>query len=198
MSYGDSSASISDLFGKITDKRQLCLATRNKRFATQSSELGEPHSAHYLGMAMTDKTKILIIEDEPGVLMMMVRRLTQAGCDVDAAWNAQAGMQKACEGNFDLITLEVDLPGMNGFEMCRCLKGNYHLSNTPVIFVSGRTSLEDQQQGLELGAADYITKPFDALDFASRILSHAEQARGVCHRLNKCLRAKESISGPPF
>ena len=127
---------------------------------------------------MSGKAKILIIEDEPGVLMMMVRRLTQAGCDVDAAWNAQAGMQKACEGNFDLITLEVDLPGTNGFEMCRHLKKNSRLSDTPVVFVSWRASLEDQQQGLELGAADYITKPFDARDFASRILSHAEQARG--------------------
>ena len=127
---------------------------------------------------MSGKAKDLIIEDEPGVLMMMVRRLTQAGCDVDAAWNAQAGMQKACEGNFDLITLAVDLPGMNGFEMCRHLKRNSRLSDTPVVFVSWRDSLEDQQQGLELGAADYITKPFNARDFASRILSHAEQARG--------------------
>lgn len=127
---------------------------------------------------MRDKARILVVDDEASVALMIVFLLTQAGCDVDAAWNAQAGMQKACEGNFDLITLEVDLPGMNGFEMCRHLKRNSRLSDTPVVFVSWRASLENQQQGLKLGAADYITKPFDARDFASRILSHAEQARG--------------------
>ncbi len=127
---------------------------------------------------MRDKARILVVDDEVSVALMIVFLLTQAGCDVDAAWNAQAGMQKACEGNFDLITLEVDLPGMNGFEMCRHLKRNSRLSDTPVVFVSWRASLENQQQGLKLGAADYITKPFDARDFASRILSHAEQARG--------------------
>ena len=127
---------------------------------------------------MTGKTRILVIEGEPGVLMMMVRQLTQAGCDVQTAWNAQTGIEKAREEDFDLITLEIDLPGMNGFEVCRQLKENPRSFDTPVVFVAWRDSLEDQQQGLELGAADYITKPFDARDFASRILSHAEQARG--------------------
>jgi DNA-binding response OmpR family regulator len=126
---------------------------------------------------MTGKGKILVIEGEPGVMMMMVQRLTQAGCDVDTAWDAQTGMQKARAGNFDLITLEVDLPGMNGFEMHRCLKGNSRLADTPIVFVSWRASLEDQQQGLELGAVDYITKPFDAMNFASRILSHIKTER---------------------
>jgi putative two-component system response regulator len=118
------------------------------------------------------KVKILVIEDEPGVLMMMVSRLTQADCDVDVAWDSQTGIEKAREEDFDLITLEVDLPGMNGFEICRQLKENPRSFDTPVVFVSKRDSLEDQQQGLELGAADYITKPFDALDFAPRLLSH--------------------------
>jgi DNA-binding response OmpR family regulator len=123
---------------------------------------------------MIGKAKILVVENEPGVSMMMVSRLTQAGCDVEAAWNAQTGMQKARARDFDLITLEVDLPGMNGFEMCSCLKGNSRLSDTPVVFVSWRDSLEDQQQGLELGAADFITKPFEMTDFIFRIISHAK------------------------
>ena len=123
---------------------------------------------------MKEKARILVIENEPAVLMMVVSRLTQAGCDVEAAWNAQAGMQKARTGDFDLITLEIDLPGMNGFEMCRRLKGNSRLSDTPVVFVSWRDSFEDQQQGLELGAADYITKPFEMTDFIFRIISNAK------------------------
>lgn len=125
---------------------------------------------------MTGKGKILVIEGEPGVMMMMVRQLTKAGCDVKAAWNAQTGMEKARAEGFDLITLEVDLPGMSGFEVCRCLKENSRLFDTPLVFVSRRDSLEDQQKALELGAVDYITKPFDASDFIRRILSHAQPA----------------------
>ena len=124
----------------------------------------------------TAKPRILIVEDQTATALLMVCLLTQAGCDVEAAWNAQTGIEKAWAEDFDLITLEVDLPEMNGFEMCRHLKRNSRLSDTPVVFVSWRASLEDQQQGLELGAADYITKPFDARDFVSRLLSHAKTA----------------------
>ncbi len=125
---------------------------------------------------MKDKIRILVIEDEPGVSMMMVYLLTQAGCEAVTAWSAEEGMRLAQDGKYDLITLEVDLPGMNGFEVCRRLKENPRLLDTPLIFVSGRDSLEDQQQGLELGAADYITKPFGTVDFIFRIISHAKPA----------------------
>jgi DNA-binding response OmpR family regulator len=124
---------------------------------------------------MGDKARILVIEDEPGVSMMMVYLLTQAGCEAVTAWNAERGMRLAQDGKFDLITLEVDMPGMNGFEVCRQLKENPRSFDTPVVFVAWRDSLEDQQQGLELGAADYIIKPFDAQDFVSRILLHVKE-----------------------
>jgi len=123
---------------------------------------------------MRDKIRVLVIEAEPGVLMMIVRLLTQVGCDVEAAWDGQIGMEKARAEDFDLITLEVDLPGTGGFEVCRQLKENSRSFDTPVIFVSWHSSLEYQQQGLEFGAVDYITKPFEPTDFISRIVSHAE------------------------
>ncbi|MGO9477106.1 MAG: response regulator transcription factor [Limisphaerales bacterium] len=121
---------------------------------------------------MRDKARILVIEDEPGVSMMAVYLLTQAGCEVQTAWNAEKGMQLAQTGGFSLITMSVNLPGMNGFEICRRLKQIPHLNNTPIVFVSDRATIENQQLALALGAVDYITKPFDALDFVSRILSH--------------------------
>ena len=147
---------------------------------------------------MTGKANILVVEDDTPLAMIMVSLLTRAGCDVDAAWNAQTGMEMARAGNFDLITLEVDLPGLSGFEVCRRLKENPRSSDTPIVFVSWRDSLENQQRGLELGAADYITKPFDALDFVSRIFSHTEQASGVCRRLNKSLRFRRKHYRPAF
>jgi DNA-binding response OmpR family regulator len=121
---------------------------------------------------MTDKARILVIEDEPGVSMMAVYLLTQAGCEVQAAWNEEKGMQLAQTGGFNLITMNVNLPSMNGFEICRRLKQNPRQRDTPVVFVSECPSEEDQQYAFELGAVDYITKPFDAQDFVSRILSH--------------------------
>jgi DNA-binding response OmpR family regulator len=122
---------------------------------------------------MNAKTKILLIEDEPGVSMMMAHVLTRAGCRVVTAWDAAKGMALAQTGNFDLITLDVDLPGMSGLEVCRQLKQDARLRHTPVVFVSGRASEKDSRRGLELGAVDYITKPFDPTDFVFRIVSHA-------------------------
>ena len=121
---------------------------------------------------MKAKMRILLVEDEPGVSMMMVHLLTRAGCEVEVAWNAAKGMALAQAGDFDLITLAADLPGLNGFEFCRRLKKNVRLRHTPVVLVSGRSSQADARRGTELGAADYITKPLDPLGFASRLLSH--------------------------
>lgn len=118
------------------------------------------------------KTKILIVEDETAVAMMMVSLLTRAGCDVSVAYTGEKGMALASEKKFDLITLDLDLSDINGFEICSELKQRHFSRHTPIVFVSDHATIEDQQHGLELGAADYITKPFDASDFVSRILSH--------------------------
>ena len=120
---------------------------------------------------MTGKGKILVIEDDPGVMMLMVSRLTQAGCDVEAAWDAQTGMEKALADDFDLITLDVNLLGISDFEICRRLRENPFFQTT-IVFISNRSSKHYVQNGLELGAVDYIIKPFDAQDFVSRILSY--------------------------
>src|ERR1700734_3660653 len=110
---------------------------------------------------MTDKPKILIIEDQPEVLRMMAFVLTRAGCEVQTAQNGKEGMQLAQQREMDLILLDIDLPDINGFEVCRCLKEDPRVSGIPVIFVTGRFCEESRRRGLPLGAADYIDKPFD-------------------------------------
>jgi DNA-binding response OmpR family regulator len=122
---------------------------------------------------MMDRIKILIVEDEMPVAMMMAYLLTQAGCEVQTAWNAERGMRLAQTRGFDLITLDVNLPGISGFEICRRLNENPFFQ-TPIVFVSGQPCEQDVQQGLELGAADYIIKPFEVTDFIFRIISHAK------------------------
>jgi DNA-binding response OmpR family regulator len=126
---------------------------------------------------MTDKPKILIIEDQPEVLRMMAFVLTRAGCEVQTAQSGNEGMQLAQQREMDLILLDIDLPDINGFEVCRCLKEDPRVSGIPVIFVTGRFCEESRRRGLALGAADYIDKPFDISHFIRRILFHVESAR---------------------
>ena len=123
---------------------------------------------------MTRKAKILIVEDDTSVAMLMEYLLDRDGCEVRTSVNAEKAIMLAQDGNFDLITLDINLPGISGFEMCCRLKNNSQLCETPVVFISGRPYKEDQQRSFELGAVDYIPKPFDALNFANRILSHVK------------------------
>jgi DNA-binding response OmpR family regulator len=126
---------------------------------------------------MTDKAKILIVEDDTPLAMMMVHVLMRAGCDVLVANTGKRGMELAQQNKFDLITLDVDLPDISGFEICRELKQRHLSCHTPIVFISGRPCEENRQHGLELGAVDYIAKPFDALGFASRLLSHVKAGK---------------------
>ena len=131
-------------------------------------------TSHKTMNAKTDeipKPRILIVEDEAPVAMVIRFLLGRAGCETEIAMDISKAMQLAREGNFDLITLD-GMPGGDGFWFCGELKRDPYLKDTPIIFVSGRAALEDQQHGLEMGASDYITKPFDSSEFAQRILSH--------------------------
>lgn len=128
---------------------------------------------------MTGKPKILIVEDETPVAIMMVHVLSRAGCDVRVANTGEKGMELAQENKFDLIALDIDLPDISGFEICSELKQRHLSRHTPIIFISGQPCDENRQRALELGAVDYITKPFNAQDFASCILSHVEPEKDL-------------------
>jgi DNA-binding response OmpR family regulator len=120
---------------------------------------------------MSTKSKILVIENDVPFAMLVIE-LLRDDCEVEVATTAKKGMQMAEAGNFDLITLDVDLPDGNGFKLCSRLKQHSRSCDTPIIFVSGRCTLEDQQRGLDVGAADYIIKPFETFEFVTRLLSH--------------------------
>lgn len=128
------------------------------------------------------KPRILVIEDQPDVRNLLVVALTNAGCEVMAAQTGIEGLRLAEDGKFDLITLDVDLPEMDGFEICSRLKNHTELRQTPVVFVTGRFAGEDVRRGRELGAADYITKPFEMLSFVPRVLSHVKRTT-ACSRI---------------
>jgi putative two-component system response regulator len=130
---------------------------------------------------MNRKARILIVEDDIPIAMMMVFLLARADCETKLATTGKKAVLMAEEGNFDLITLDVDLPDGNGFKLCSHLIENPRLRDTAIVFVSARSCLEDQQHGLDVGAADYITKPFETFEFVPRLLSHVRQTKEVLY-----------------
>jgi DNA-binding response OmpR family regulator len=135
-------------------------------------------------IVMASEAKILIVEDDMPVAIMMSFLLRRAGCETKVVTTGKGAMQMAEVGNFDLITLDVDLPDDSGFNLCSNLKKHPRLCHTPVVFVSGRSCLEDQQHGLDVGATDYITKPFDSSDFISRIFSQLTRKASIAYTGN--------------
>jgi len=121
---------------------------------------------------MSDKAKILVVDDQMAVAMMIVFLLTRAGCEAQAALSAEKSLRLAQAERLDLITLDIDMPGINGFELFKRLKQIPHLRETPVLFVSGNPTIENQQRAFELGAVDFIEKPFGASEFVAQVLSH--------------------------
>jgi two-component system OmpR family response regulator len=124
---------------------------------------------------MSDKLKILVVDDQIAVTMMMVFLLTRAGCQAEAALNAEQALQRAETESFDLVTLDIGMPGLDGFTLFRRFKEIPCFRETPVVFVTGQATAEDRQRAFEMGAADFIEKPFDAKVFVSRVLSLLEE-----------------------
>jgi two-component system, OmpR family, alkaline phosphatase synthesis response regulator PhoP len=130
---------------------------------------------------MSEKTKVLVVDDEIAVGAMMVFLLTRAGFDVEAATNTEKALRLAQSQKFNLITLDVDMPGVNGFQLLQQLRQIPQQAKTKIVFVSGNSTIENQQHAFELGAADFIEKPFGASEFVARIRS---QTDAQSHLLN--------------
>ena len=116
-------------------------------------------------MDQTQK-KILIIEDEASISDIIKFNLKKEGFATDAAYDGKAGYEKAVSGDFDLILLDIMLPLMDGFEVCRKVREK---SNVPILMLTAKEEETDKVMGLELGADDYITKPFGMRELIARI-----------------------------
>ncbi len=105
-----------------------------------------------------DALKILIVEDTPVQALRFKSLLESNGCNVYWADTGRSGLAIAQQETFDLFILDIELPDTNGFEVCRQLKSNPALKDTPVIMLTTHDQAEDVSQGLDLGATDYIPK----------------------------------------
>jgi DNA-binding response OmpR family regulator len=124
-------------------------------------------------------TRILVVEDDPSIRMGLEDTLTAKGYEVDAVARGGEGAEQALTGRYDLIVLDVMLPDLDGFEVCRRIRADRGPARrVPVIMLSARGAELDRVRGLELGADDYVTKPFSLMELLARVASVLRRTGG--------------------
>ncbi|MGY1608438.1 MULTISPECIES: response regulator [unclassified Geodermatophilus] len=117
---------------------------------------------------------VLIVEDDPRVRRIVQMTLQREGLDVVEADSGETGLERLGERDFDVVLLDLMLPGKDGFEVCREIR---RTSNVPIIMVTARGDSHDVVAGLEAGADDYVSKPFVAKELSARIRALARRTR---------------------
>ena len=111
--------------------------------------------------------RILLVEDEPGLVLTLTDLLSAEGYDVDSATDGIQGAEKALTGGYDMVVLDIMLPGKNGFDVCKEIR--QHGMDLPVLMLTARTQVIDRVVGLKIGADDYLVKPFDPSELLARV-----------------------------
>ncbi|MGH9387023.1 MAG: PP2C family protein-serine/threonine phosphatase [Vicinamibacterales bacterium] len=139
-------------------------------------------------------TRILVVEDEPDIAMGLQQDLLLDGYEVEVLGDGQSAVDRVRTASFDLILLDVNLPRKDGFTVCRELRrGGTH---TPIVVLTARDDEREKVRGLELGADDYVTKPFSATELRARIrsiLRHRKEWLGDGVRLDRELRTAAEV-----
>ncbi len=117
--------------------------------------------------------KILVIDDEETTVQLISIVLERRGYEVIKAFRAEDGLRKAYRTHPDLVLLDIMMPNMDGWEVCRRLR---ELSDVPIIFLTARSEIRDVVKGLEMGADDYIVKPYDNDELVARVRAHLRRA----------------------
>src|SRR5512141_2465621 len=138
---------------------------------------------------MTSKGSILAVDDTPASLRLLTDILKSEGYEVRSAINGELALNAAAAQLPELILLDVSMPGMSGFEVCQRLKEQDRTRDVPVIFVSALSETLEKLKGFELGAVDYVTKPFHREELLARVHTHLELNR-LQHRLEEMVEAR--------
>jgi two-component system copper resistance phosphate regulon response regulator CusR len=151
--------------------------------------------------------KILLIEDEPPIAEVVKQGLEQAGYSIEIAYDGRVGLEAAQENLYALIVLDVMLPGLDGWTVCKTLRD--HGISTPILMLTARDAVPDRVRGLETGADDYLPKPFDFTELLARVQAllrrdklHRARTISVADleidtRLRRVTRAGQEISLTP-
>jgi phosphate regulon transcriptional regulator PhoB len=113
--------------------------------------------------------RILAVDDEHDIIELLSYNLSKEGFDVVSAMDGEEALKKIGEKSFDLIILDLMMPGLQGMELCRILRNDPKTRNLPIIMLTARTEELDRVLGLEMGADDYLTKPFSPRELIARI-----------------------------
>ncbi|GAA4238605.1 response regulator transcription factor [Actinomadura meridiana] len=125
---------------------------------------------------MTHTGRVLVIDDDPTVAEVVVRYLVHDGHEVECVADGPTALRRAVAAPFDLVVLDLMLPGMDGLEVCRRLRAT---STVPIVMLTALGAETDRLVGLETGADDYVTKPFSPRELALRVRSVLRRARGA-------------------
>lgn len=121
---------------------------------------------------MNDKSRILIIDDDPLGAKLLSATLSDDPYQICIAGTGESGLQKLDREPFDLVLLDIMLPGLNGYEVCRKIKENPACQDIPILFFTAMTESKQIIKGFEVGAVDYIIKPFEKLEVKARVRTH--------------------------
>jgi len=125
--------------------------------------------------------QILVIEDDQDIAFLVAMHLRDHGDDVDVCHHGKEGLEKALQGGYDLVILDLMLPGMDGLEICRNIRNME--TYTPILMLTARSTEMDRVLGLEIGADDYLTKPFSVRELVAR-------TKAICRRMSALEQAK--------
>lgn len=145
-----------------------------------------------LNITQSVLSDILIVDDNPQNLQVLAKILQENNYEIEFATNGEAALKWLKDKKFGLILLDINMPGMNGFEVCRKIRSNPAMNNLPVIFLSADSDRESILKGFDFGAQDYVTKPFDSRELLARVRTHIalKDSLEKLENLNRSLEEK--------
>jgi signal transduction histidine kinase len=142
---------------------------------------------------MTDKAKILIVDDDVDTVELLNKRLRAEGYDTAEAYDGEQALRQVEECQPDLVILDIKMPKIDGYEVCRRLKGSEETKFIPIIMLTVKAKVPDKVKGLDIGADDYIPKPFDYRELSRRVRYWSTVKMEVEERVGEIRRLEQEL-----
>lgn len=139
------------------------------------------------------KNLVLAVDDKPQNLQFLGKLLSDNGYEVGLAQSGSQALSFVKKDEPDLILLDIMMPELDGYEVCRALKSDFSSRHIPVIFLTAKTASEDVVKGFDAGGVDYVTKPFNSMELLARIRTHIELKilRGLLPMCSQCKKIRD-------
>jgi len=123
-----------------------------------------------------NNARVLVVDDDEDIQDLLFAALDDEGFIVDVAGDGKSGLQLIQDNEYDLVVLDINLPGLNGYALCRELRNHLHVS-VPILMLTLRSSVDERVEGLDAGADDYLTKPFEVTELLARMRALLRRGR---------------------